>query len=120
MASGAGVLGQVRYSVTANFADQATRDEFVAWLVGGPSEPGHLAEVVAAGALSGSVLLGRPQSQGDPGTWQARAEYVFATWAAFDRYVSEQAPRLRAAGVAKFGHRGVAFAREAWEVVGAA
>jgi hypothetical protein len=115
VASGADILGQVHYWVTATFADEGTRDEFVAWLRGAAGGAGHLGEVVAAGAMRGRILLPR----GSPGTWQARAEYVFASWEAFDRYVREQAPRLRADGMARFGHRGVSFAREEWEVVGA-
>jgi hypothetical protein len=47
------------------------------------------------------------------------SRYEFASREAFDRYVSEAAPRLRAEGLAKFGQdRGVSYLRYVGQVIG--
>lgn len=99
------------YAVTANLPSIAVRDEYVAWLAVGAGGHGHIADVIAAGAASGEVIV----LDGDAIRVQAR--YTFANRASFDAYVRDHAPRLRAEGLARFGSSGITFERAAGEVV---
>ena len=92
---------QVWYCVTAQFTDAAVRDEYLAWLGGG-----HMAAVVQGGALSArAVVLEGPDLR-------VATQYFFEDSEAFDRYVRDYAPALRADGAARFpAHRGVTFER---------
>jgi hypothetical protein len=76
--------------------------------------PGHIADVIAAGAVSGEVIV-LDTEPGQPARVQSR--YTFANRAAFDAYVRDHAPRLRADGLARFGTSGITFERAAGEVV---
>lgn len=98
------------YTVTADFDDPAVAAEWVAWLEGG-----HLAEVIAAGALE-AVLLRHVPTATAPLRFEAR--YRFADAAAFARYEQEHAPTLRAEGLAKFpASRGVHLSRSMGEIL---
>ena len=92
---------QVWYCVTAKFTDASVRDEYLAWLGGG-----HMAAVVQGGALSArAVVLEGPELR-------VATQYFFADSEAFERYVREFAPALRADGAARFpAQRGVIFER---------
>ena len=79
--------------------------EWVAWL-----RDGHLAEVIAGGALEGAVV--------QLGPLQFQARYLFADAAAFAKYEQVSAPKLRAEGSAKFpATRGVRMSRFTGAVV---
>jgi len=96
------------YSVAAEFDDPSTAHEWIAWL-----RDGHLAEVVAAGAIDAEVVLLDPPP-GTPGSVGARCEvrYRFADREAFAAYERDHAPRLRADGMARFpADRGVRLTR---------
>jgi hypothetical protein len=103
-----GGMAEVTYSVIATIPDEQTRDEYLEWL-----EREHIADVVRAGARSGrAVLVVEP---GEP--LQVESQYEFESMAAFDRYVAEEAPRLRAEGLRRFGpERGIRFERRVGEV----
>lgn len=92
---------QVWYCVTAQFADPGVRDEYLAWL-----GDGHMAAVIRGGAISArAVVLDGPELR-------VATQYFFADSAAFDRYVRDFAPALRADGAARFpASRGVSFER---------
>jgi len=93
------------YTVTAEFDDAAVASEWVAWL-----EHGHLAEVLAGGALEASVVR--------LSALKLEARYLFADAAAFAKYEREAAPKLRAEGLAKFpATRGVRMSRSMGEVL---
>jgi hypothetical protein len=96
-------MPRVLYSVIAMLPDESTAQEYIGWLRGG-----HIAEVVRAGAESGMVV--RVDSAERP---RVVAQYVFGSRAALERYIAEDAPRLRADGLAKFPQsRGVLFERQ--------
>ncbi len=89
------------YAVTASFADPTVAPEWIGWM-----EKEHLADVISAGALSGTVIAL------DDG--RAEARYEFADRAAYDRYLVDHAPRLRALGIALFPtERGITYERRA-------
>jgi len=93
------------YTVMAEFDDAVVASEWVSWL-----EHGHLAEVLAGGALEAKVVRLAPL--------KLEARYLFADAAAFAKYEREAAPRLRAEGLAKFpASRGVRMSRSMGEVL---
>ena len=95
---------QLAYSVIATLPNEATLDEYVAWL-----RDGHIEAVVRGGASAGWVIRHDPL----PGMpLRVEARYLFPSRAAFERYVAESAPALRAEGLARFpASRGVTFER---------
>lgn len=86
------------YTVTTTAATEAVRDAFVAWLTGG-----HIADVCAAGALSGEVVV-------RDGELVVESRYVFASRDAFAAYERDHAPRLRTEGLTLFPS-GLSFQR---------
>jgi hypothetical protein len=103
-------MPQIAYTVSATFLDVQTRDEFIRWLL-----EGHVSDVVRGGASSGTVIsIAEPDSP-----IRIECRYLFPGREAYDRYVSEHAPALRAEGLAKFPpERGVALTRTVGEVIG--
>lgn len=90
------------YSVSATCPDEATRDEYVAWLRGG-----HVDAVIAGGADSATIVVFEGEARP-----RAEVRYVFSSRERYERYLREHAPGLRAEGLAKFPpERGVVFAR---------
>lgn len=102
-------MSEIVYIVTATLPDEETASEYIDWLKGG-----HVKEVVAGGAVSGEVVrIVEP-----PEEIRIECHYRFASRAAYERYVREAAPALRAEGVRRFGGRsGVAFDRRLGVVV---
>jgi hypothetical protein len=89
------------YMVTVTLPNEAMASAFLAWLQGG-----HVAEVLAGGALSAQIVsLDQPAH-----TFEIR--YRFASRASFERYEREFAPRLRADGLQRFPtEQGVVYRR---------
>jgi hypothetical protein len=85
------------YTVSTTADTPELRDAFVAWLVNG-----HIADVCAAGALTGEIV------RRDDGVIESR--YTFASRDAFADYERDHAPRLRAEGLALFPS-GLSFQR---------
>ena len=79
----------VFYEVRCLLTEPADRDPYVAWL-----RDTHVPEVCAAGAASGEVLLA------DEAPLDVRVLYTFSTREALATYERDEAPRLRAAGLA--------------------
>lgn len=93
------------YTVMADFDDPAVAKEWAAWL-----RDGHLADVLAGGALEAMVV--------QLGPLELEARYLFADAAAFKKYEQHSAPKLRAEGLAKFpASRGVRLTRSTGEVL---
>jgi len=98
----------VAYTVRASFPDTASRDDYIAWLINE-----HIADVIAHGAQSGCVIK-HDSSIGDSikAPFLVEARYIFSSRDAYETYINEQAPKLRAIGLAKFAHlQGVSFER---------
>lgn len=98
----------VAYTVRASLPDLASRQLYLSWLI-----DEHIAEVMAHGAQSGCViLLDSPTGESDKPPFLVEGRYTFSSRASFETYIREQAPRLRAIGLAKFGHiQGLSFER---------
>jgi hypothetical protein len=97
----------VAYTVTATLPDQTTVERYLAWLT-----QGHVQQVVAGGASSALVIR-----LSDP-PLSVQSRYQFPTPEAYQGYLRDHAPRLRAEGLALFGpHNGVVFRRELGTIV---
>lgn len=102
------VMSVYLYTVEARFPDDKVRQSYLDWLTGG-----HVQAVIQAGALSGRVI-----SIDDPPGLRIQTQYEFANKAAFDSYVRESAPALRAEGQRLFPPAScVTFERRAGAVV---
>jgi hypothetical protein len=96
-------MGAIAYTVVATLPDEKTASEYVDWL-----GAGHVDAVVKGGANSGVIV--RIEEPGSP--IQVESRYVFPNRGAFERYVKETAPGLRAEGLQRFGpERGIRFER---------
>lgn len=96
------------YTVRAAFDDPALAESWVAWL-----RDGHVAEVLAAGALR-AVIVGL-EEDGDGVRYEVR--YTFPSEAAFAAYERDHAPRLRAEGVRRFPPSVVKYSRSNGRVI---
>jgi dipeptidase E len=91
----------VAYTVAVTFADAALAEEWLRWLKGG-----HLADVLAGGAVEAEVV----ELDGPQRTFEAR--YRFPSRRAFEAYERDHAPRLRAEGLRLFPvEKGVTYRR---------
>lgn len=93
---------EVIYEVEATL-DPAIVPEFDAWL------PGHVREVIACTGFTGAEI--QSPTVPDDGPPCRRVQYRLESQAALDRYLAEDAPRLRADGAARFGDQ-VRFSRK--------
>lgn len=97
-------MGRVHYSVVATLPNKDLLRNYMDWLVGG-----HIQAVLAGGAESARVV----ELDADRLPLRVRTVYEFPDRGAFERYVLERAPALRAEGLARFGgDSGVTFERE--------
>jgi len=95
------------YTVRCEIDDHAVAEEWVLWMTGE-----HLADVIAAGAVSADLVI----LDGEPRAFEAR--YAFASRDAYDAYIRDHAPRLRAEGLALFPlERGLKYLRTCGEVL---
>ncbi len=81
----------LRYIVGVTLPDQTTADRWLAWL-----RDGHIAEVMAGGATSATII----QFTEPPLTFEI--DYRFPSAATFAEYERDHAPRLRAEGRQSF------------------
>jgi hypothetical protein len=99
------VGSEIIYTVRADFADAAVGARWLAWV--GP----HAEDVIAAGALAAQVVR---HADGR----SAEVHYRFASAAAFEAYLRDHAPRLRADGLRHFpAGSGVTLSRRHGELV---
>ena len=85
------------YEVTATLMSQEARDRYLGWL-----RAGHAAALLSW-ALRAEVSALNPSESSDPSepqAWRVKSSYVFQDREAYERYVREGAPALRAEGLA--------------------
>lgn len=88
------------YEVTATIADEATAAAWARWIC-----EEHIADVVQAGAIRGRLV----QLDGKPHRYLV--QYEFASRTAFEQYLRDHAPRLRAEGSSRFNAEEVTYER---------
>lgn len=79
--------------------DATLRDEYLAWL------RGHVAEMLALPGFLDAEILTRLDPPPPAGRWVVCARYRLRDRAAWEAYLSDHAPRMREAGLARFGTR---------------
>lgn len=98
------------YTVRVTCKDLQQRGRFLSWLT-----PNHVAEVMAGGATAVRIVL--PDRESDTAPAVVETQYVFPSRKAFDAYVRDHAPRLRADGLKHFpAESGVTYARQIAEI----
>jgi hypothetical protein len=95
-------MATIAYTVAAVFADGAVADEWLRWL-----REGHIADVLAGGASDAEIVELEATNER---SFEIR--YHFSSREAFDRYIRDHAPRLRAEGLERFSvDRGIQYRR---------
>lgn len=98
------------YTVRATCRDVQQRGRFLSWLT-----PNHVAEVMKGGATAVRIVL--PDREGDDAPAVVETQYVFPSRKAFDTYVRDHAPALRADGLKHFPpESGITFTRQVAEI----
>jgi len=85
--------------------EAALRGEYLAWL------DDHVREMLALPGFTGADILERRDPPPPVGHWGVDVHYRLRDRAAFETYLREHAPRMRAAGLARFGRQGQASRR---------
>lgn len=98
----------IAYTVTAILPDEPTARAYLEWL-----EDGHVDAVIEGGAHSAMIV----RVEDPPGPARVEVRYLFSTRDAFERYVRDHAPALRAAGLERFGPMRVRFERTVGRVI---
>ncbi len=100
------------YEVCATFTDSALADEWLKWM-----GDEHIADLLKAGALSGRAVRLDAEHSSESTVTRLVAQYEFKDRAAFDAYIRDHAPRLRAEGLKRFPADQVSYQRRAGEIV---
>lgn len=109
----------ILYTVRASCPNAHVRGRFLSWLT-----PHHVAEVMKGGATAVRIVLPDRESDTAPGSPEpveraavVETQYVFPSRKAFDTYVRDHAPALRADGLKNFPpESGVTYARQVAEI----
>lgn len=90
--------GALLYEVNL-MVDAAIEGEFAAWL------DAHVREIRALPGFTGAEVLRRREPAADAGELVFCTQYRLRDAAAFDDYLRDHAPAMRADGIARFGGR---------------
>ncbi|MBI2496947.1 MAG: DUF4286 family protein [Opitutae bacterium] len=106
----------ILYTVRTTCPDIQTRGRYLSWL-----SPNHIVEVMKGGATGARIVL--PDRISDPVRPElveravVEVQYVFPSRKAFDTYLRDHAPALRADGLKHFPPAsGVTFSRQVAEI----
>lgn len=98
------------YTVRTTCRDLQQRGRYLSWLT-----PNHVAAVMQGGATAVRIVL--PDRENDAAPAVVETHYVFPSRKAFDTYVREHAPALRADGLKHFPpESGVSSTRQVAEI----
>ena len=103
-------MPKILYTVRATLPTVPQRGRFLSWLV-----PNHVLAVKAGGAEGVRVVLPDRANEGAPAV--VETQYVFPSRKAFDTYVRDHAPAMRADALKHFPpESGVTFERQVAEI----
>jgi hypothetical protein len=103
-------MPEILYTVRATCRDVQQRGRFLSWLT-----PDHVLAVKAGGATAVRIVL--PEREGESAPAMVETQYVFPSRKAFDAYLRDHAPALRADAMKHFPpESGVTFARQVAEI----
>lgn len=99
-------MSAILYTVRAACPTPQIRGRFLSWLV-----PDHVMAVKAGGATAVRVVL--PDREGDTAPANVETQYTFPSRTAFETYLRDHAPALRADAMQHFPpESGVTFSRQ--------
>jgi hypothetical protein len=102
-------MPEILYTVRATCRDVQQRGRFLSWLT-----PDHVLQVKAGGATAVRIVLPLPDENASA---CVETQYVFPSRKAFDAYLRDHAPALRADAMKHFPpESGVTFARQVAEI----
>jgi len=100
----------ILYTVRATCPNLEVRGRFLSWL-----SPNHVLQVKAGGATAVRIVLPEPASATGPAT--VETQYVFASRKAYETYIRDRAPALRADALKHFpAESGVTWERQVAEI----
>jgi hypothetical protein len=100
----------ILYTVRTTCPNIQSRGRFLAWL-----SPNHIMEVMKGGATGARIVLPDREREADPAV--VETQYVFPSRKAFDTYLRDHAPALRADGLKHFPpESGVTYERQVAEI----
>jgi hypothetical protein len=103
-------MPQILYTVRAACRDAQQRGRYLAWL-----SPNHVMELMKAGATSVRIVLPDQANPADRAV--VETQYTFPSRKAFDEYVREHAPALRADSLKHFPpDSGITYERQVAEI----
>lgn len=103
-------MPSILYTVRASCPSLPVRGRFLAWL-----SPNHVLAVMQGGATAVRIVL--PDRESDTAPAVVETQYVFPSRRAFDTYVRDHAPALRADGLKHFPpESGVTYSRQIAEI----
>jgi hypothetical protein len=103
-------MPSILYTVRTTCPNPQVRGRFLAWL-----SPNHVVAVMKGGATSVRIAL--PDRESDTAPAVVETQYVFPSRKAFDTYVRDHAPALRADGLKHFPpESGVTYSRQIAEI----
>lgn len=103
-------VAKILYTVRATLPTLPLRGRYLSWLV-----PDHVLAVQAGGATDVRVVL--PDRANDTAPAVVEVQYIFPTRRAFDTYVRDHAPALRADGLKHFPPAtGISYERQVAEI----
>jgi hypothetical protein len=100
----------ILYTVRAACKDAQQRGRYLSWL-----SPNHVAAVMKGGATGVRIVL--PDREGETAPAVVETHYEFPSRKAFDVYVRDHAPALRADGLKHFPlESGITYSRQVAEI----
>jgi hypothetical protein len=104
-------MPKILYTVRTTLPTLPLQSRYLAWLV-----PDHIAVIKACGAETVRVVL--PDRAGESAPWIVEAHYAFPSRRAFDIYIRDHAPALRADSLKHFPpETGITSERQVAEIV---
>ena len=98
----------ILYEVHAHITNKEIEREWISWML-----ETHIDDVVKAGASIGHLV------KDDSTSGSYRAIYWFSSRRAFEKYIEEKAPQLRAEGIRRFGDSNyIQYSRTTAELLG--
>jgi hypothetical protein len=103
-------MPSIIYMVRTTCPTVQVRGRYLAWL-----SPNHIMQVVQAGATGARIVL--PDRASDTAPAVVEVQYVFPSRKAYDTYLHEHAPALRADGLQHFPpESGLTYERQVAEI----
>lgn len=103
-------MPSILYTVRTTCPSVQVRGRYLAWL-----SPNHIVEVMKGGATGARIVL--PDRANDTAPAVVEVQYVFPSRKAFDTYLRDHAPALRADGLKHFPpESGLAYERQVAEI----